>query len=69
MQIKPTTDEQTPEIYRWKEWLSKTHDKFEKDKAGKVFIVFSIKREGKKVIYNPEVVDEIKKEIERLRKE
>jgi len=69
LQIKPTTYEQTPEIYRWKEWLSKTHDKFEKDKAGKVFIVFSIKREGKKVIYNPEVVDEIKKEIERLRKE
>ena len=59
---EPTTYEQTPEIYRWKEWLSKTHDKFEKDKAGKVFIVFSIKREGKKVIYNPEVVDEIKKE-------
>ena len=59
LQIKPTTYEQTPEIYRWKEWLSKTHDKFEKDKAGKVFIVFSIKREGKKVIYNPEVIDEI----------
>ena len=69
LQIKPITYEQTPEIYKWKEWLGKTHDKFEKDKKGKVFIVFSIKREGKKVIYNPEVIDEIKKEIERLRKE
>jgi len=69
LQIKPITYEQTPEIYRWKEWLSKTHDKFEKDKGGKVFIVFSIKREGKKMIYNPEVTEEIKREIERLRKE
>jgi hypothetical protein len=44
LQIKPITYEQTPEIYRWKEWLSKTHDKFEKGKGGKVFIVFSIKK-------------------------
>ena len=69
LQIKPITYEQTPEIYRWKEWLSKTHEKFEREKGGKVFIVFSIKREGKKVIYNPEVINEIKKEIERLGKE
>ncbi len=67
LQIKPITYEQTPEVYRWKEWLSKTHDKFEKDKGGKVFIIFSIKKEGRKVIYNPEVIDEIKKEIDRLR--
>ena len=67
LQIKPITYEQTPEVYRWKEWLGKTHDKFERDKGGKVFIIFSIKREGKKVIYNPEVIDEIKKEIHRLR--
>ncbi|MGC9336979.1 MAG: hypothetical protein ACP5EQ_02640 [Candidatus Cloacimonadia bacterium] len=31
LQIKPITYEQTPEVYRWKEWLSKTHNKFEKD--------------------------------------
>jgi len=67
LQIKPITYEQTPEVYRWKEWLGKTHDKFERDKGGKVFIVFSIKKEGKKAIYNPEVIDEIKKEIHRLR--
>ncbi len=51
------------------EWLAKTHNKFEKDKGGKVFVVFSIKKEGKKLIYNPEVIDEMKKEVERLRKE
>ena len=69
LQIKPITYEQTLEIYRWKAWLDKTHDEFERDKGGKVFITFSIKKEGKKVIYNTEVIDEIKKEIERLRKE
>jgi len=67
LQIKPITYEQTPEVYRWKEWLSKTHDKFEKDRGGKVFIVFSIKKNDKKIIYNPEVIDEIQKEVKRLR--
>jgi len=67
LQIKPITYEQTPEIYRWKEWLGKTHSKFEKDKGGKVFVVFSIKKDRKKTIYNPEVIDEIKKEIRQLR--
>jgi len=66
LQIKPITYEQTPEVYRWREWLSKTHDKFEKDRGGKVFIIFSIKEKDRKIIYNPEVIDEIKKEIERL---
>lgn len=66
LQIKPITYEQTPEVYRWKEWLNKTHDKFEKDRGGKVFIVFSIKKKDKKIIYNPEVIDEIRKEIKEL---
>ena len=68
LQIKPITYEQTPEIYRWKEWLSKTHNKFERNKGGKVFTIFSIKKDGKKIIYNPKVIDEIKQELERLRK-
>lgn len=25
LQIKPISYEQTPEIFKWKEWLSKTH--------------------------------------------
>ncbi len=32
LQIKPITYEQTPEVYRWKEWLSTTDRKFEEDK-------------------------------------
>lgn len=67
LQIKPITYEQTPEVYRWKEWLSKTHDKFEQDHGGKVFIIFSIEKGDKKEIFNPEVIGEIRKEIERLK--
>ena len=48
LQIKPITYEQTPEIYRWKGWLSKTHEKFEKNHGGKVFIIFSIKKDNRK---------------------
>ncbi len=47
----------------WKKWLSKTHKNFEKDFGGKVFIIFSIKRDNKKEIYNPEVIEEIRAEI------
>ena len=67
LQIKPITYEQTPEIYRWREWLGKTHKKFEKNFGGKVFIVFSIKKDNKKEIYNLEVIGEIKNEIHKLR--
>jgi len=67
LQIKPITYEQTPEVYRWKEWLSNTHRKFEKEKGGKVFVVFSIKKDNKKLIYNLEVIEDIKQEILRLR--
>lgn len=66
IQIKPITYEQTPELYKWKEWLREAHKKFEKEKNGKVFIVFSVKRDGKKLIYNSEVIEEIKDEIRRL---
>jgi len=67
LQIKPITYEQTPEVYKWKEWLSKTHKKFEKEQGGKVFIIFSVKRGNQKEIYNSEVIEEIKKEIEKLK--
>ena len=66
--LKPITYEQTPEVYRWKKWLSRTHKKFEEEQGGKVFVVFSIKRDRKKEIYNHEVVDEIRDAIKELRK-
>ena len=63
LQIKPITYTQTPEIHNWISWLKESHDKFEKEVGGKVFTIFSIKKDGKKEIYNKEVVDEIKKEL------
>lgn len=46
-----------------------SHRKFQEKFGGNVFIVFSVKEGKKKVIHNPEVVEEIRKEIERLEKE
>ncbi|HOJ88331.1 MAG TPA: MjaI family restriction endonuclease [Pseudothermotoga sp.] len=69
LQIKPITYQQTPQVHEWKEWLRNAHEKFEKRFGGKVFTVFSIKKGNKKEIYNQEVIEEIRKEIERLKKE
>lgn len=44
-----------------------THKKFEDKFGGKVFYVFSTKANGKKVIVNTEVIEEIQEEIERLK--
>jgi len=67
IQIKPISYNQTPEIHKWKDRLEKSHKKF-KEKFGRdVFIVFSVKNEaGRKEIWNKEVIEDIKKEIERL---
>jgi hypothetical protein len=67
IQIKPTTYEQTPEWHKWREWMQESHKRFENEVGGKVFIVFSIKQGKAKEIANPEVIIEIKNEIERLR--
>ncbi len=67
IQIKPITYEQTPEVYRWTEWMRDTHKKFEEKYGGKVFIIFSIKKDNKKEIYNSDVIDKIKEEIKRLK--
>ncbi len=53
--------------YQWEKMHETNHNKFEKKFGGKVFFVYSIKSGKKKIICNPEVVDEIQKEIERLR--
>jgi len=69
IQIKPITYAQTPEIHRWYEWMRKSHRRFEREQGGKVFIVFSVSgKGGVKHIYNPEVIEEIRAEIERLQR-
>lgn len=64
LQIKPITFKHTFENYKWKEMQETTHSKFQKKFGGRVITVFSVK----KVIHNPEVIEEIRKEIERLKK-
>ncbi len=66
IQIKPITYDHLPEVHKWKEWTRKSHQKFRKKYGGDVFIVFSAKQNGKKVIVNPDVVDAIRNEISRL---
>ncbi len=66
LQIKPITYNQTPEVHNWINWLKESHNKFEREVGGKVFVVFSIKRDGRKEIYNREVVSRIKETIEKL---
>jgi len=68
LQIKPTTFKHTFEDYKWKEMQEISHRKFQEKFGGNVFTVFSIKEGNKKVIHNPKVIEEIRKEIERLEK-
>lgn len=51
------------------EFQRKTHEKFTAKYGGKVLYIISVKEGKKKIIYNPEVIEEIRKEIERLKKE
>ena len=67
LQIKPVNQGiQLSQIFKEKGLQQKTHEKFEKEFGGKVFYIFSSKTNGKKVIMNPEIIDEIRKEINRL---
>lgn len=66
IQIKPVSATQIPEIFRERDLQLKTHKKFKQKCGGEVFYVFSIKNGNKREIHNPEVIEEIKKEIRRL---
>lgn len=67
LQIKPVSDvTHIPEIYKERKIQLKTHQEFTKRFGGKVFYIFSAKQGKNKIIANPEVVNEIKDEIERL---
>lgn len=69
LQIKPVNQGiQLSQIFKEKKLQSKAHEKFEKEFGGKVFYIFSSTIGGKKVIMNPEVIEEIKAEIKRLEK-
>ncbi|MFN3869872.1 MAG: MjaI family restriction endonuclease [Aquificaceae bacterium] len=67
IQIKPISYKHTADLYKWRQVHEKSHEKFKKAMGGEVFIVFSIKKGDKKEIFNEEIIENIKKEIERLR--
>jgi len=67
IQIKPVSEGiQQSQIFRERNIQEKTHQKFTKKYGGKVFYIFSKSIDKKKVIMNPEVIDEIREEIQRL---
>ncbi len=66
LQIKPAGYAYIPQIINEFEFQKRTHQKFTEKYGGKVFYVISVKQDKKKVIQNPEVIEEIKKELKRL---
>ncbi|MFW6020216.1 MAG: MjaI family restriction endonuclease [Bacteroidales bacterium] len=67
IQIKPINKGiQLSQIYKEKGLQEKSHSKFLQEFGGKVFYIFSTRTDGKKVIMNPEVIDNIRDEISRL---
>jgi hypothetical protein len=67
IQIKPINKGiQMPEIFKEQALQAKSHQQFTEKFGGKVFYIYSIKEGEKKVIFNTEVIEEIKKEIQRL---
>lgn len=68
LQIKPAGGvSHISQIFKEKQLQGATHKKFTDKYGGKVFYVISIKEGGKKKIYNTEVIEEIKEEIDRLK--
>ena len=69
LQIKPAGYAYITQIINELEFQKKTHEKFTAKYGGKVFYIISMKEGKKKVIYNTEVIEEIRKEIDRLENE
>ncbi len=67
IQIKPASGvSHISQIFKERSLQKNTHEDFTKKFGGKVFYIISMKIGQKKVIQNPEVIAEIKKEIKRL---
>jgi PleD family two-component response regulator len=66
LQIKPAGYAYITQIINELEFQKKTHQEFTAKYGGKVFYVISVKEDKDKVIYNPEVIEEIRNEVSRL---
>ena len=67
LQIKPVSSGVTLDQYKWDKMHEDNHARFFDDFGGKVFFVYSVKSTGKKKkIYNVDVIEQIKEEIQRI---
>lgn len=67
LQIKPINNRlQIPEIHKEYAIQAETHKKFSAKYGGNVFYIYSEKVNGRKVIANDEVIDQIREEVTRL---
>lgn len=69
LQIKPAGDvSHISQIFKERTIQAETHKKFAEKYGGQVFYIISVTEGRKKRIHNVEVIEEIKKEIARLKK-
>lgn len=68
LQIKPISSGRALDYYQWEKMHEANHRRFEEEFGGKVFFVYSTKSGKKKIIYNTAIINEIKTEIDRLKK-
>jgi hypothetical protein len=66
LQIKPAGYEYITQIINEREQQKDTHKEFTAKYGGKVFYIISITEGRNKIIHNPGIIEEIKREIERL---
>jgi len=66
LQIKPAGYAYITQIINELEFQKDTHKKFTDKYGGQVYYIISVKDDKRKVIHNPEVIEEIRKEIIRL---
>jgi len=69
LQIKPAGYAYITQIINELDFQKKTHERFTAKYGGKVFYIISVSEGKKKIIYNPEIIEEIREEIENLKKE
>jgi len=67
-QIRPAGYAYITQIINELEIAKETHRKFTERYGGKVFNILSVAKDNKKIIYNKEVIQEIKEEISRISK-
>ncbi len=68
LQIKPAGYAYITQIINELEFQKKTHEKFTARYGGSVFYVISVSDGKKRIIHNPQVIDQIRAETERLKR-